>query len=80
MRKRSFFDRLSDDDNVARKIDIFFVQVAAIAERESVGNEKASIGADNGEARCCLYAVVNRLSLEIATKTLEANLLRIAPH
>ena len=70
VREQSFLDHLSDDDHAPRKLDIFFVQIAAVAERVGVGGEKALIRADNEKARRRLHAVVNGLSFHIVTKTL----------
>src|SRR5262249_15526356 len=80
VRKESFLYYLSNNDHASRKLHIFVVQIAAIAERVSVRGEKTSIGSNDKETRRCLYAVINSLAFHFVTKTFEANLARLAFH
>src|SRR5262249_14227656 len=80
MREQAFLDHLADGNYVARKIDIFVVQVSSVAESAGVRSEKAAVGADNEETRRRFHAVVNRLAFHFVTETLQANLARISFH
>src|SRR5213596_227959 len=62
------------------KIDIFLVQIAAITERISIRREKAAVRADDEETRRCLHAIINCLTFQLVTETLETNLARVSLH
>ena len=78
--KQPFLYDLSHNDDAPRKLDIFIIQIAAVTERVRVGSKKTSIRPNDEKARRRLNPVVNRLAFYFITKTLEANLARLAFH
>src|SRR5437870_7649971 len=62
------------------KIDIFLVQIAAITERISIRREKAAVRPDDEEARRRPHAIINCLTFQFVTETLETNLARVSLH
>src|SRR5437899_12435059 len=62
------------------KIDIFLVQIAAITERVSIRCEKAAVRPDDEETRRRLHAIINCLTFQLVTETLETNLARVSLH
>src|SRR5438094_4192507 len=62
------------------KLDIFLVQIAAITERISIRREKAAVRPDDEEARRRSHAIINCLTFQFVTETLETNLARVSLH
>src|SRR5947199_10630749 len=62
------------------KIDIFVVQIAAITERVSIRREKAAVRPDDKETRRCLHAIIDCLTFQLVTETLETNLAGVPLH
>ena len=69
VREQAVLDHFADDDDVARKIDIFIVQISAVTEGVSVGGEKTAICPHDQQARGRFHAVVNGLAFHFITKT-----------
>src|SRR5881275_2793824 len=62
------------------KIDIFVVQIAAITERVGIRREKAAVRPDDEETRRRPHAIINCLTFQLVTETLEANLAFVPLH
>src|SRR5439155_17580108 len=80
VREQAFLNYFSDDDHTARKIDIFVIQIATIAERISICCEKTAVSSHDEEAWRRFHAIINSLTFQLVAKALEANLARIALH
>jgi hypothetical protein len=77
---KRFSIALADDGDVAGKGHVFLVKVAAITERECIGDKKTSIRSDNRETWRCLNPVINGLAFQVAPEALQANLRRVSLH
>src|SRR5262249_16006123 len=80
MREQSFLDCLADHDDAAREIDIFLVEVTAVSEGKCISGKKTAIGSNHRQTWSSLDAIVNRLSLEIASEGFKTDFARIPIH
>ena len=61
MRKQPSLDHFPNHQDAAGEFNVLVVQVASITKRVSIGREKTSIRADDGETWCRLHPIVNGL-------------------